>query len=217
MAFYQIKDTHFRDCANSTIYNRLSKLIRSGIIDSVRVNLIAIHKGNMDIGVVYSLTKEGLTLLKTYSHFEIKRAVPIPINFNQLTHDLILIDVLKKMDGVNSKLVSFSNSYGDQVPDGIVTRNNKKVAIEVELTAKSNLRYREIVSNYRTSSKYDEVLYIVKDKAIQKKISDIITENLGNYFNEGDTDKFGFITLKEFFSENNLIQRRDEYGFQETI
>ena len=187
MAFYQIKDTHFRDCANSTIYNRLSKLIRSGIIDSVRVNLIAIHKGNMDIGVVYSLTKEGLTLLKT---------VPIPINFNQLTHDLILIDVLKKMDGVNSKLVSFSNSYGDQVPDGIVTRNNKKVAIEVELTAKSNLRYREIVSNYRTSSKYDEVLYIVKDKAIQKKISDIITENLGNYFNEGDTDKFGFITFK---------------------
>ncbi len=208
MAFYQIKEMHFNNKADSTIYNRLSKLIRADVIKSIRVNLIAIHKENMDIGVIYSLTNKGLSLLKEYSYKEINRSVPIPINLSQLSHDLILTDVLRKLGGINLKLYGYRANLDEQIPDAIIHKENNKCAIEVELTAKSNLRYREILSNYMTSNKYSEVLYVVKNKAIETKIKNILLENYNTSFYENDSGKFSFVTLKEFFRDNEINKRR---------
>ena len=49
------------------------------------------------------------------------------------------------------------------------------MALELELTAKSEMRYREIILSYRTSSEFDSVLYVVKELSIQKKIGGLIT------------------------------------------
>jgi|LULL01.1.fsa_nt_gb DNA-binding Lrp family transcriptional regulator len=202
LAFYQIKEMHFKNKADSTVYNRLSKLIKAEIIRSIRVNLVAIHKSNMDIGVIYTITKKGLRHLKEFSYYEVKREVPIVINFNQLTHDLILTDVLRKYGGMNTKLYGQKTDDFEQIPDGIVTNKSQNCAIEVELTAKSNLRYREIISNYMTSSKFNKVQYIVKDKAIEKKIKSIIDDQFGD-------SKFSFVTLIEFFKTQDIYKMKE--------
>ncbi len=202
LAFYQIKEVHFKNKADSTVYNRLSKLIKAEIIRSIRVNLLAIHKSNMDVGVIYTITKKGLRFLKEFSFYEVKREAPIVINFNQLTHDLILTDILKKFDGINTKLYSQKTNDYEQIPDGVVTNKNQNCAIEVELTAKSNLRYREIISNYMTSSKFDKIRYIVKDKAIEKKIKSIIDDQFGD-------SKFSFVTLIELFKTQDICKMKE--------
>ena len=208
LALYQIKGRHFKKCARSTIYNRLSKLIKGELIESIRVNLNAIHRDSEDIGAIYYVTKKGFSLMIKYHHRSIKRVAPVPINLNQLHHDLILTDSIKMLEHqfnsvqvVNSKL--FVNSFKEerQVPDGVILFENKKYALEVELTAKSNMRYRDIISNYRTSSEFESVLYLVKDEAIQNKIGAVITGFQGDYKKSDDTDKFYFCALLDFFDE----------------
>lgn len=204
MSFYQIKEAHFDKCKGSTIYNRLSKLIRGGLIESMRVNLVAIHRANKDVSAIYFVSKKGLMTLKSYLGAEINRETPVSINLSQLTHDLIVTDVIKRLEGldnevVNTKLLGASFNFNEQIPDAIVDSSSFKTAIEVELTAKSNFRYREIISNYRTSNKFSEVLYIVKDRPIEKKIVSIITGY--NHSDESiDTGKFKFCTLEKFFN-----------------
>ena len=208
LALYQIRDRHFNKCARSTIYNRLSKLIKGELIESMRVNLNAIQRQSEDIGAIYYVTKKGFRLMIKYHSKSIKRVSPVPINLNQLQHDLILTDTIKMLDSqfhnaqvVNSKL--FVNSFKEerQVPDGVILFKNKKYALEVELTAKSNMRYRDIISNYRTSSEFESVLYLVKDVAIQGKMGAIITGVQNSYRKSDDTDKFYFCTLSAFFNE----------------
>ena len=208
LSLYQIRDRHFIKCARSTIYNRLSKLIKGELIESIRVNLNAIHRQHEDIGAIYYVTKKGFSLMNKYHHGSIKRVAPVPINLNQLHHDLILTDAIKILERrfingqvVNSKLLVNSFKEERQVPDAVILFDNKKYALEVELTAKSNMRYRDIVSNYRTSSEFENVLYLVKDEAIQNKIGAVITGFQSDYKKMDDTDKFYFCTLSNFFGE----------------
>jgi hypothetical protein len=208
LSLYQIRDRHFIKCARSTIYNRLSMLIKGELIESMRVNLNAVHKRREDIGAVYYVTTKGFGLMIKYHQGSIKRTAPVPINLNQLHHDLILTDAIKKLEKqfidtqvVNSKLLLNSFKEERQVPDAEMIFDNKKYALEVELTAKSNMRYRDIISNYRTSSKFDKVLYLVKDEGIQNKIGAVVTGLQGNYKKTDDTDKFYFCTLSNFFNE----------------
>ncbi len=58
LSFYQIGIKHFKTCASSTVYNRLSKLIKAEVIESMRVNLRAVHKNSEDIGAIYYVTKK---------------------------------------------------------------------------------------------------------------------------------------------------------------
>ncbi len=208
LSLYQIREKHFKKCARSTIYNRLSKLIKNELVESMRVNLWAIHRQNEEVGAIYSLTKKGLSLLKRYHSLGINRAVPIPINLNQLHHDLILTDIIKKLKPqfnnakvFNSRLLTSSFREESKVPDGVLLFKNKKYALEIELTAKSNIRYRDIISNYRTSSEFEKVFYLVKDESIQNKIGGIITGFQGDYKNSDDTDKFYFCTISKFFAD----------------
>ena len=210
LSLYQIRDWHFNKCARSTIYNRLSKLIKGELIESMRVNLNAIHRQNEDIGAIYYVTKKGFSLMNKYHHRGIKRVAPVPINLNQLHHDLILTDAIKMIQRrfINGKVINsklFSNSFKEerQVPDGVILFKDKRYALEVELTAKSNTRYRDIISNYRTSSEFENLLYLVKDDAIQNKMGAVITGFHEQYKKSDDTDKFYFCSLSDFFCEQN--------------
>ena len=92
-----------------------------------------------------------------------------------------------------------SKEIQSRIPDAVLIdpRNNKKIALELELTAKSEMRYRDIILSYRTSNEFDCVLYVVKDESIQNKIGGLITGFNGRYEIGDDTDKFKFMTLSQ--------------------
>ncbi|MFY7994151.1 MAG: hypothetical protein ACOVP4_12715 [Bacteriovoracaceae bacterium] len=196
LSFYQVHEKHFPENKRPTVYNRLSKLMAAEIIKAVSINLIAYHRRGEILGVVYVLTKEGLRRLQDYKMTEDINQNPASLNLSCLYHDLLLTDVLRIFKA-SWKILKPTKIDQKRIPDAILIdpRTNKKMALELELTAKSERRYREIILDYRTSSEYDSVLYVVKDESIQKKVGGLITRFNGRYEIGDDTDKFKFMTL----------------------
>lgn len=209
LSFYQIKEAHFKDNKLPTVYNRISKLIRAKYLESINVNLILYHRNNSCVGVIYRLTRFGQKELSNYFIGECFNQEVVSLNFSSMFHDLLLTDLLrifKKrkpfLNCTNSKLITELKAT-ERIPDAIIydSTANKKVALELELTAKSLERYRDIIVNYRTHAEFDEVLYVVKDETIRNKIGGVIT-GFGGKFNKDDyTDKFKIILLKEIINE----------------
>ncbi|MCB0411021.1 MAG: hypothetical protein KDD22_00750, partial [Bdellovibrionales bacterium] len=59
----------------------------------------------------------------------------------------------------------------DAVTKGAI---NIKVAVELELTTKSDRRYREIITGYRLNRNVDRVLYLSHDWAVFRKIQSVL-------------------------------------------
>lgn len=203
LSFYQIHEKHFPENKKPTVYNRLSKLIKAEVIKAVNVNLVAYHRNGELLGVVYVLTKAGLRRLQDFMMTEDINQNPVTLNFNCLYHDLLLTDVLRVLKR-SSKVLKVSKETQSRIPDAVLieARTNKKMALELELTAKSEMRYREIILSYRTSAEFDSVLYVVKDESIQKKIGGLITGFNGRYEFGDDTDKFKFMTLAQILNDS---------------
>ena len=201
LSFYQIHEKHFPENKRPTVYNRLSKLMAAEIIKAVGINLIAYHRRNELLGVIYQLTKNGLRKLQDYKMTEDIDQNPVSLNLSCLYHDLLLTDVLRIFKA-SWKILKPTKIDQKRIPDAILIdpRSNKKVALELELTAKSEVRYREIILSYRTSSEFDSVLYVVKDISIQKKVGGLITGFNGRYELSDDTDKFKFMTLAQLLN-----------------
>ena len=127
--------------------------------------------------------------------------IPATLNLSNLYHDLLLTDVLRVLKRT-WKVTKVPLGTQDRIPDAVlihpVTAN--KVALELELTAKSEMRYREIILSYRTSSEFEKVFYVVKDKSIQRKLGGLITGYNSRYDFSDDTDKFKFMTLDQLFN-----------------
>ncbi len=201
LSFYQIHEKHFPANKRPTVYNRLSKLVKAEVIKAINVNLIAYHRNGDLLGVVYVLTKDGLNRLQDFKMTEDINPNPVTLNLSCLYHDLLLTDVLRILKG-SWKVTKPSKENQNRIPDAVLfdQRTNKKMALELELTAKSEMRYRDIILSYRTSSEFDCVLYVVKDISIQKKIGGLITGFNGRYEISDDTDKFKLMTLNEIFN-----------------
>ena len=203
LSFYQIHEKHFPKNKRPTVYNRLSKLVKAEIIKAVNVNILAYHRNGELLGVVYVLTKDGLKRLQDYKMTEDINQNPVSLNLSCLYHDLLLTDVSRILKG-SWKVTKPSKENQNRIPDAVLVdpRTNKKMALELEMTAKSEMRYREIILSYRTSAEFDSVLYVVKDISIQKKIGGLITGFNGRYEIGDDTDKFKFMTLSQIFNSH---------------
>lgn len=215
LSFYQIHEEHFAGLAKTTVYNRLSKLAKEKLIEAINVNLFAYHRKNEVIGVIYRMTKAGVKELSNYS-----LGVPVifnntALNLSSLYHDLLLTDVIrviKKEMPLFAVVSSKANLGGwnkkERIPDAILIEPREKIkwALELELTAKSETRYRDIVLSYRTSSDFEKVLYVVKDDSIQQKMGGVITGYKGQYSKNDDTDKFTFCDLAQLL--NNQQQEK---------
>lgn len=201
LSFYQVHEKHFPENKRPTVYNRLSKLVKAEIIKAVNVNIVAHHRKGELLGVVYVMTKNGLKRLQDFKMTEDINQNSISLNFNCLYHDLLLTDVLRVLKR-SWTVTKVSKETQNRIPDAVLfdPRTNKKMALELELTAKSEMRYREIILSYRTSAEFDSVLYVVKDISIQKKIGGLITGFNGRYELSDDTDKFKFMTLNQIFN-----------------
>ena len=201
LSFYQVHEKHFPENKRPTVYNRLSKLIGAKILMPINVNLLAYHRKGELLGVVYVLTKHGLRRLQDFKMTEDINQNPVTLNLSCLYHDLLLTDVLRIFKA-SWKILKPTKIDQKRIPDAILIdpRTNKKVALELELTAKSEMRYREIILDYRTSSEYDSVLYVVKDESILRKIGGLISGFNGSYEIGDDTDKFKLMILAQLLN-----------------
>jgi hypothetical protein len=201
LSFYQIHEKHFPENKRPTVYNRLSKLIRGNILEAININLLAHHRKNELLGVIYRLTKDGLRRLQDFKMTMEINLNPASLNVSTLYHDLLLTDVLRVLKRT-WKVTKTPLGIQDRVPDAVLINpvNGSKMALELELTAKSEMRYRDIVLSYRTSSEFETVLYVAKDKYIQRKLGGLITGFNSRYEFSDDTDKFKFMTLDELFN-----------------
>ncbi|HXH76683.1 MAG TPA: hypothetical protein VNJ08_17060 [Bacteriovoracaceae bacterium] len=104
----------------------------------------------------------------------------------------------------NSKVYKEGLENKNRIPDAVIIdpRANKKMALELELTGKSEMRYRDIILSYRTSSDFEKVLYVVKDKSIQRKLGGLITGFNSRYEIGDDTDKFQLMTVGELLNDS---------------
>ncbi|MFP5492527.1 MAG: replication-relaxation family protein, partial [Bacteriovoracia bacterium] len=176
MSFKQIANYYFDERSKSTIHNRLTQLEQGGIIKRFKMGRILHHLMETEIGVVFSLTKLGLTLLQAKTPDRIIRIEPVPVNTSTLYHDLLLVDVTKKLESifpgmgfVSGKLLGLPSQKMKRIPDIIGQRREteKLMAIELELTAKSEKRYRQILTEYRIAQEFERILYITSHVSIE--------------------------------------------------
>lgn len=177
------------DPKNHNHYIRLRKLMRAGILE-----LLIGDAGNR---LGYRLTRKGINLLPD----EADRAKALAYrSFSYRTsfdHDRLLQEVQSVFE--QSPLVSrympeheirqrLSEKYGKKerkdagykVPDGLfelkTSRGIKRVAVELELTVKSEPRYRKIFRELLTSSDFEIVLFITASEKMTEALRSIIAE-----------------------------------------
>ena len=118
------------------------------------------------------------------------------LELNDVVHQIKM--KLSKAVVTNGKLLE-TNNFGDfkKVPDALLEipqseiemakglgllpnsaalkgNRNLRLAVELELTVKSDRRYREIINAYRLSQMFDQVLYLSADTAIIRKVQSVL-------------------------------------------
>lgn len=215
MSFCQISKYVFYERAKSTIHNRLTQLELGGVLRRFKMGRIIHHLHEREIGVVFSLTKLGLNLLQIKLNDQIIRTEPVPINTSTIYHDLLLVDVTKKlkktlphMNFFSGKLLNFDKTRRQRLPDIIAKEKdcNTKFAIELELTAKSDKRYRQIITEYRLNQEFEKILYVTANLTIEEKIKSVLTHKKVDGFMRPSTGKFYFVSLQDLIDDDKNFQ-----------
>lgn len=221
LSFPQISKMHFDGKAKPTIVNRLTKLEESGLIQRLKIPRLQLNKEVGLISVVFQITRLGILVLqKQHPGFELRQDA-IKLRPYSIDHDLLLVDVMlalkNKFPGskvIHGELYFNNQSPSTLKPDVILVLPNGqgKIAIELELTAKSEKRYRELILKYRLAKDFTKVLYVTSHRQIEAKIKGILGSSLVN-------ERFEFMQLVELFPQetanlttknNNSIHPLDE-------
>jgi DNA-binding Lrp family transcriptional regulator len=209
LSFAQIRDRYFAGLANPTIRNRLSRLKGEKLIRTQEVGVVLHHQRERRIGVVYQITSKAIDILKQRYPNALFREGPVPLATANLVHELLLSDTLlalkKRFTGspiVHGKLVPVAGSHEKRVPDAVVLghQGREQMAIELELSAKSERRYREIILSYRLNPRYSHVLYVTAQKAIAEKIRNQISHAPVPGMGTPETGKFYFVELERLIT-----------------
>jgi len=210
LSISQIRKKHFPNCGKATALNRLSKLKKEGYLRSQRIGIVIYQGMPQKIGAVYQLTRQALQYLKVRFPNDRFKEDPLALNTSALSHDLLLTEVVGALkqrfpDKTIIRGEFFSGSDGTKrIPDAVILDPSQKanVAIELELTAKSNERYRDIVLQYRLSRDFEKVLYITQDSGIQEKIKRQIIQGKANvHLPNLSTGKFYFVHLHDLLRD----------------
>lgn len=189
MSFEQIHRFHFHNKSIPTVSNRLKRLRCSGYLQSMQVGVVVHHRREKRIGIIYRVTKKTIRFLQSIHPKEKLKEDSVPFNTQSLIHDLLLNDLLLALkkrnpekEVVHGKLIHYETSKAERVPDAVIIDpiTLKKTAIELELTVKSEQRYRLIIMNYRLSGRYEAVQYFVGSEAISEKLTYLITGSKRN-------------------------------------
>jgi hypothetical protein len=179
-SFEQIKVGFFPAVNIQTASNRMNRLCEGGYLRKYRAGLVIYQGVQRQIQIVYTIAGPGIQVLKSMRPGVVLRDEPVPLNPQTLIHDLTLGDVVNILRSenpgtriVNTKLLALEAMRGVQVPDAILipAEGTSETAIELELTVKSERRYREIVTNYRLQSRFGKVLFIYSDAGVVNKMA----------------------------------------------
>ncbi len=208
LTFEQIQKRYFKDKSTSTAYSRISQLMRGGFLLSHRIG--GILDKHSTVSCVYQITRKSLEVLeKSYPDNIFKRDL-VKLNSTSLYHDYLLTEVLNVLS-VDYESLSFKNAKTvcenfesrDKLPDAIIYNKLGKIvgALELELTQKSDRRYREIVTGYRLSRTFPAVVYVYSNDGIATKIKEIVRGKAVAGFTEIDTGRFYFVKSQTLLSD----------------
>jgi hypothetical protein len=210
LSISQIRRRHFPNCGKATALNRLSKLKTEGYLKSQRVGIVIYQGMPKKIGAVYQITRAAISYLKSRYPKEAFREEPLQLNTGALPHDLLLTDVvteLKKRHPGKLIMRGYLARHlegAKRVPDAVILDPSgwAECAIELELTAKSKERYRDIILQYRLESRFPKVLYIAGDASTLEKIKCQIIQGKANpKIAELSTGKFNLVLLHDLLKD----------------
>lgn len=207
LSFYQVKGRHFAEISRATTHNRLTRLKEDGYLKSVRVGRVIHHQKPQEIGVVYQVTKKAIEVLAGFRTNRCFRKDPVRLNTGTLLHDLVLTDALTTLKAMfPDRAISPGRLHpveGVRIPDGIILDSAGKphVAVELELTPKSEKRYREIILHYAMTPQFPKVLYIVENKEVLEKVrGQVLGYRPNPSLPAPSTGKFYFVTKRELLN-----------------
>jgi hypothetical protein len=158
---------------STTAYHRLRKLVLSEYIIYERI-----FYGRNGI---YRVTSKGVKAAQDQVS-AIRR-----VNLAKYEHDLIVVgislELLKKYENANfiperrlkhSLRTMGISSKGQHICDGVLAVNNKKIALEIELSSKGRIRRESIIKYYTKKFEYDEIWYICGNDLIKKQLFPLI-------------------------------------------
>jgi len=193
----QIRKVFFKNALNSlrSPYRRLLKLIKTGLIKTVKVY--------SDPHDLYIATRPALALLKS-SGFECVPALPKDKRFLHFDHDNGLIELrilALELDlgiWVPERMIRSVKPRGHS-PDALLMTLDANYAVEYELHPKEPYqRYEKIFERYDSQRNYDGVLYILPSES---RINTL-------------REKLGYIQKKIYFiSKETLFQEKENAVF----
>ena len=212
LSFPQVMQRAFHGKAKSTAMNRLGRLEGLGVIERWKIPQLSRSMAGPGIFVVFQITKKGIDILRKRMHGADLREKPVRLHGYSIHHDVLLVDV---MDELTMKFKDSSITHGkllerlDQeniiYPDAVLELPNvhERWAIELELTPKSEKRYREIVLRYRLSNAFDRVLYVTGQREIVPKLSRVLDTKFENLSTSPPKEKFLWIDLDALLQKEN--------------
>ena len=212
MSFMQLKAKSFTDVQKATALNRLTKLERRGYIQRRRVPRFLSSAHDLQISVVYQITKSGIRELQKHLPDKALRTEPVKLSAFSLDHDLLLNDVMDQFSYLwpNSQVTNAKLLDTKSLPDGInpdatleKPNSNTRWAIELELSLKSEHRYRNLVLKYRTQSDIQKVIYVTQNKVIESKLIEVVAYKPIEGIPTPSTDRFYFTSLDELMKSQS--------------
>lgn len=209
LSFPQVWRKVFLGKAKSTVLNRLGKLEGMGFLERWRVPVLDSKQLGPGVFVVFSITKKGIAALAARHPAQTFRPKPIRVNGYGIYHDVLLVDV---MDALRVKfpgaIITNGRLWGEQPgasavnPDAVLEMpgGKERWAVELECTAKSEKRYREIVLRHRLQSAFDRVLYVTDSKEVVQKLARVLDRKPSILGSDPPAEKFLLLSLKELLT-----------------
>lgn len=153
--------------SNWAVYKRLKKL--------VRIECLNHHRVYHGVPGVYCVTKQGAECVG--SHLPALRMISKTTYDHDLMVTRLVIKLSKTLGGelTTERELRYQKSqngigqYG-HIADAEIIKDNKKIAIEVELNQKSNRRLKKIMTEYMKNFDIAEVWYFCANNQIKRQI-----------------------------------------------
>ena len=162
--------------AASTVYGTLNRMCTNGLLSTEQVNL-----GGYRPFKLYGITQHGAVMVMEDHDdpFKLKAFEPSKITLSTLEHrlDIQRLRLVAKDQGYQWKSTSnLKLEKGQKYPDGLMRKDGKIFAVEIERVAKSPKRYREIVELYLNQLQkngWDAVVYLFPSPQLRDRVQRI--------------------------------------------
>lgn len=140
----------------------LRRMEKNNLVKRHQINKVTCLWGITANGIHEANTEEKIT---DWTYFE-----PSKVNPHTLEHQLYVqrVHVICANNNVAFKpgRAFGSRADNDKIPDGVISINNRHIAVEIERFIKTKVRYKEIIYNYLKAvkaGKYYRILYVTPD------------------------------------------------------